>query len=44
MVALTGAGIEPVLLVDAIDRIRTVPPDGEVVRVGRALGVSFGNE
>jgi phosphofructokinase-like protein len=44
MVALTGTGIEPVLLTDAIDRIRTVPPDGELVQVCRALGVSFGNE
>jgi 6-phosphofructokinase 1 len=44
MVALTGTGIEPVLLTDAIDCIRTVPTDGELVRVGRALGVSFGNE
>ena len=44
MVALMGTGIDPVLLTDAIDRIRTVPPDGELVRVARALGVSFGNE
>ena len=42
MVALTRDGIEPVLLPDAIDKIRTVPPDGELVRVGRALGISFG--
>jgi ATP-dependent phosphofructokinase / diphosphate-dependent phosphofructokinase len=44
MVALTATGIEPVPLWDAIDRIRTVPPDGELVRVCRALGTSFGNE
>jgi ATP-dependent phosphofructokinase / diphosphate-dependent phosphofructokinase len=44
MVALTGDGIEPVPLWDAIDRIRTVPPAGELVRVGRAVGISFGNE
>jgi 6-phosphofructokinase 1 len=44
MVALTAKGIEPVLLADAIDKIRTVPPDGELVRVGRALGISFGAE
>ena len=42
MVALTPSGIAPVALVDAVDRIRTVPPDGEIVRVGRALGISFG--
>jgi 6-phosphofructokinase len=44
MVALTPTGIEPVLLTAAIDRLRTVPPDGELVRVGHALGISFGNE
>jgi 6-phosphofructokinase 1 len=44
MVALTHDGIESVPLTDAIDRIRTVPPDGELVRMGRALGISFGNE
>jgi hypothetical protein len=43
MVALTPAGIAPVEIADAIDQIRTVPPDGEVVRVGRALGISFGS-
>ena len=44
MVALKGSGIESVLLTDASDKIRTVPPDGELVRVARALGISFGNE
>ena len=44
MVALTPSGIAPVELVEAVDKIRTVPPDGEIVRVGRALGISFGNE
>lgn len=44
MVALTPEGIAPVKILDAIDRIRTVPPDGELVRTGRALGVSFGSE
>jgi len=43
MVALTPSGMAEVLLTDAIDRIRTVAPDGDVVRVGRALGISFGN-
>lgn len=42
MVALTPSGITPVDLVDAVDSIRTVPPDGEIVRAGRALGISFG--
>jgi ATP-dependent phosphofructokinase / diphosphate-dependent phosphofructokinase len=44
MVALTHDGIDSVLLVDAVDRIRTVEPEGELVRMGRALGISFGNE
>ena len=44
MVALTTSGIAPVKLVEAVDKIRTVPPDGEIVRVGRALGISFGSE
>lgn len=44
MVALTPSGIAPVALIDAVDKIRTVPPDGEIVRVGRALGISFGSE
>jgi len=44
MVALTPEGVAPVAITDAIDRIRTVPPDGELVRVGAALGISFGRE
>ena len=43
MVALTPEGVGPVKIVDAIDQIRTVPPDGELVRVGHALGISFGD-
>ncbi len=44
MVALTPEGVAPVAITDAIDQIRTVPRDGELVRVGRALGISFGEE
>jgi 6-phosphofructokinase 1 len=44
MVALTSTGIEPVPLIQAIGKIRTVPVDGEMVRIARALGTSFGNE
>jgi 6-phosphofructokinase 1 len=43
MVALIPTGIEPVPLTDAIDRIRTVPPGGELVRTGRALDIAFGS-
>ena len=44
MVALTPHGVGPVLLTEATAKLRTVPPDGELVRTGRAIGVSFGNE
>jgi ATP-dependent phosphofructokinase / diphosphate-dependent phosphofructokinase len=44
MVALTPTGIAPVMLTEAIGKIRTVPPDSDLLRVGRALGISFGNE
>ena len=44
MVALTPNGIAPVEIWDAIDRIRTVPTDGELVKVAQSLGISLGNE
>jgi 6-phosphofructokinase 1 len=44
MVALRPPEIVPVLISDAVGRIRTVPPDGEMVRTARALGTSFGSE
>jgi len=44
MVALTGHGMEPVKLTDAIANIRRVPVDGELVQTARALGVSLGDE
>jgi 6-phosphofructokinase 1 len=44
MVALTPTGVAPVSISDAIDQIRTVPPNGELVRVGHALGISFGED
>jgi 6-phosphofructokinase 1 len=43
MAAWTTIGVAPVPITDAIDQIRTVPPDGELVRVGRALGTCFGD-
>jgi 6-phosphofructokinase 1 len=43
MAALTGTGIAPVFLADAVDRIRTVPREGELVMTARALGISFGD-
>jgi 6-phosphofructokinase 1 len=44
MAALTDDGVVPVSLAEVVGGIRRVPPDGELVRVGRALGISFGND
>jgi hypothetical protein len=43
MAALTAEGMAPVALRDAIAHIRLVPPDGDLVRAARAMGVSFGD-
>jgi hypothetical protein len=37
MAALTSQGIESALLTDAIDRIRAVLPDGQVVHEERLM-------
>jgi 6-phosphofructokinase 1 len=42
MTAYHPPEIVPVPITEAIGRIRTVPPDGELCRVARALGISFG--
>ncbi|HBY59221.1 MAG TPA: hypothetical protein DEH78_05335, partial [Solibacterales bacterium] len=44
MAALRASEIVPVPLAEAVDGIRLVPPDGELVRSARALGISFGDE
>lgn len=44
MVALYGGNIQPVPIISAVGRIRTVPPHGDIIRTGRALGICFGNE
>lgn len=44
MVALHPPEIKGVPILEAIGRLRTVPPDGEMVRTARALGISMGNE
>jgi hypothetical protein len=31
-------------IAEAVGRIRTVPPDGEVVATARAIGIRYGNE
>lgn len=44
MAALTANGIQPVKLTDAINRTRKVDANDDIVRVARALGISFGDE
>lgn len=44
MVALHGAVIEPVLIADAISKLKTVGPDDQLVLAARAVGTSFGDD
>lgn len=43
MVSLQGNCIGAVSLEDAVGTLKTVPPDGELVKIARSVGVSFGN-
>lgn len=43
MVALQGNDIIAVSLEDAVGSLKTVPPDGELVRIAKNIGVSFGD-
>ncbi|MGI9625243.1 MAG: 6-phosphofructokinase [Longimicrobiales bacterium] len=43
MVALDPPEVKAVPLGEAIDRLKTVPLDGDVVRTARAMGISFGD-
>jgi 6-phosphofructokinase 1 len=43
LVIYTGHGVDSVPLADAVDSLRTVPPDGALVRAAREMGVSFGD-
>jgi 6-phosphofructokinase 1 len=43
MVAYTGSGIGAVSLSEAVGRLKTVPPDGNLARTARALGISLGD-
>ena len=43
MAALRPPDIVPVPIKDAIGKIRTVPPEGNVVQTARALGISLGS-
>lgn len=43
MVALRCSEIVPVAIQDVIDKAKTVQPDGDLVRIARSLGISFGD-
>jgi phosphofructokinase-like protein len=43
MCALQCNSIVPVPISSAISKEKTVPPDGEIVRIARSLGISFGD-
>lgn len=43
MVSLRGNTITSVSLEDAVNKIKTVPPDGELVRIAKSIGVGFGD-
>jgi len=43
MVAFTGAHIGAIKISDAIGKLKTVHPDGNLVRTARALGICFGD-
>jgi 6-phosphofructokinase 1 len=42
MVALQAGDVVTVPLADAIEGIKSVPPEGQLVRTARDTGVSFG--
>ena len=43
LVIYTGHGVDSVPLSEAVNSLRTVPPDGALVRAARDMGVSFGD-
>jgi 6-phosphofructokinase 1 len=43
MVAFTGQQVGSVPIADAVGRLKTVPPDGNMARTARALGISLGD-
>jgi 6-phosphofructokinase 1 len=43
MVAFGGAGVAAVCISEAVGRLKTVPPDGNLARTARALGISLGD-
>ncbi|NJD01568.1 MAG: ATP-dependent 6-phosphofructokinase [Ruminiclostridium sp.] len=43
MVGLQGDSITAVSLEDAVGKLKSVPPDGELVQIAKSVGVGFGN-
>ncbi|MEX2531939.1 MAG: ATP-dependent 6-phosphofructokinase [Gemmatimonadota bacterium] len=43
MVALDPPDVRGVPLWEAVEKVKSVPPDGDVVRTARGLGISFGD-
>jgi phosphofructokinase-like protein len=43
MVSLQGDSITAVSLEEAVGRLKTVPPDGELVKIAKSIGVGFGD-
>jgi 6-phosphofructokinase 1 len=43
MVAFTSLGVKGVKISEAVGRLKTVPPDGNLARTARALGISLGD-
>jgi 6-phosphofructokinase 1 len=43
MVCLRNERIESVQIADAVGQVKTVNPDGEMVRTARAVGICFGD-
>jgi 6-phosphofructokinase 1 len=43
MVAWQGSQVGAIKLSDAVGRLKTVRPDGNVIRTAQALGISLGN-
>ncbi|NLC68951.1 MAG: 6-phosphofructokinase [Clostridiaceae bacterium] len=43
MISLKGDVITAVPLEEAVEKIKTVPPDGELVRIAKSIGVGFGD-
>ena len=43
MVAFTGPQVDAIKISDAVGKLKTVRPDGNLVRTARALGICFGD-